>query len=171
MKPVEIEFLMKDNLSGGLDKAGLAVDILAVKSEKAAEAINAKIAEQKRVIEQVSSDLERMESQLQGMKPGSAQEELAADVMACRKVLEEERGALEGLEKEHAKAETSVRNLRKEYQQVSLEEERAAVGSQTLADKIREQKEVVKQTEADVKSLEKAWQNAAPGKTKVALTN
>lgn len=168
MKPVEIEFLMKDNLSGGLDKAGLAVDILAVKSEKAAEAINAKIVEQKRVIEQVSSDLERMESQLQGMKPGSAQEELAADVMACRKVLEEERGALEGLEKEHAKAETSVRNLRKEYQQVSLEEERAAAGSQTLADKLREQKEVVKQTEADVKSLEKAWQNAAPGKTKVA---
>lgn len=168
MKPVEIEFLMKDKLSGGLDKAGLAVDILAVKSEKAAEAINAKIAEQKKVIEQVSSDLERMESQLQGMKPGSAQEELAADVMACRKVLEEERGALEGLEKEHAKAETSVRNLRKEYQQVSLEEERAAAGSQTLADKLREQKEVVKQTEADVKSLEKAWQNAAPGKTKVA---
>lgn len=168
MKPVEIEFLMKDNLSGGLDKAGLAVDILAVKSEKAAEAINAKIVEQKKVIEQVSSDLGRMESQLQGMKPGSAQEELAADVMACRKVLEEERGALEGLEKEHAKAEASVRNLRKEYRQVSLEEERAAAGSQTLADKIREQKEVVKQTEADVKSLEKAWQNAAPGKTKVA---
>lgn len=28
MKPVEIEFLMKDNLTGGLDKAGLAVDIL-----------------------------------------------------------------------------------------------------------------------------------------------
>ena len=53
MKPVEIEFLMKDNLSGGLDKAGLAVDILAVKSEKAAEAINAKIVEQKKVIEQV----------------------------------------------------------------------------------------------------------------------
>ena len=29
MKPVEIEFLMKDNLTGGLDMAGLAVDILA----------------------------------------------------------------------------------------------------------------------------------------------
>lgn len=168
MKPVEIEFLMKDNLSGGLDKAGLAVDILAVKSEKAAETINAKIAEQKKVIEQVSSDLGRMESQLQGMKPGTAQAELAADVMACRKVLEEERAALQGLEKEHAEAEKSVRNLRKEYREISLEEERAAAGSQTLADKIREQKEVVKQTEADVKSLEKAWQNAAPGKTKVA---
>ena len=38
MKPVEIEFLMKDKLSGGLDKAGLAVDILAEKSAKAAAA-------------------------------------------------------------------------------------------------------------------------------------
>lgn len=27
MKPVEIEFLMKDNLTGGLDKAGLAPSI------------------------------------------------------------------------------------------------------------------------------------------------
>lgn len=166
MKPVEIEFLMKDNLSGGLDKAGLAVDILAVKSEKAAEAINAKIAEQKKVIGQVSTDLERMESQLQGMKPGPAQAELAADVMACRKVLEEERASLQGLEKEHAEAEKSVRNLRNEYRQISMEEERAAAGSQTLADKIREQKGVIEQTEADVKSLEKAWRNAAPGKAK-----
>ena len=43
MKPVEIEFLMKDNLTGGLDKAGLAVDILAEKAGKAAAAINARI--------------------------------------------------------------------------------------------------------------------------------
>lgn len=51
MKPVEIEFLMKDHLSGGLDKAGLAVDILASKAGKAAEAINARIEEQRKVIE------------------------------------------------------------------------------------------------------------------------
>ena len=101
MKPVEIEFLMKDNLTGGLDKAGLAVDILAEKSEKAAAAINARILEQRKVIDRVNSDLHRMETQLQNMKPGPAQAELAADVAACRKVLDEERAALEGLEKEH----------------------------------------------------------------------
>ena len=56
MKPVEIEFLMKDNLTGGLDKAGLAVDILAEKSEKAAAAINARILEQRKVIDRVNSD-------------------------------------------------------------------------------------------------------------------
>ena len=67
MKPVEIEFLMKDNLSKGLDKAGLAVDILAEKSEKAAAAINARILEQRKVIDQVNSDLQRMETQLQNM--------------------------------------------------------------------------------------------------------
>lgn len=168
MKPVEIEFLMKDNLSKGLDKAGLAVDILAEKSEKAAAAINARIQEQRKVIDRVNSDLQRMETQLQNMKPGPAQAELAADVTACRKVLEEERAALEGLEKEHREAEKSVRNLRKEYERISLEEERAAAGSKSLTDKIREQKEVIGQIESDIKSLEKAYQGAAPGKAKVA---
>ena len=168
MKPVEIEFLMKDNLSGGLDKAGLAVDVLAAKSAKAAADINAKIAEQRKVIEQVSSDLQRMEAQLAGMKPGPAQVELAADVAACRQVLDEERAALQGLEKEHHEAEKSVQNLRREYERISVEEERAAAGSKTLTDKIREQKEMIRQTEADVKELEKAWKNAAPGTAKFA---
>lgn len=168
MKPVEIEFLMKDNLSKGLDKAGLAVDILAEKSEKAAAAINARILEQRKVIDRVNSDLQRMETQLQNMKPGPAQAELAADVAACRKVLDEERAALEGLEKEHREAEKSVRNLRKEYERISLEEERAVAGSKSLTDKIREQKEVIGQIESDIKSLEKAYQGAAPGKAKIA---
>ena len=181
MKPVEIEFLMKDNLTGGLDKAGLAVDILAEKSEKAAAAINARILEQRKVIDRVNSDLHRMETQLQNMKPGPAQAELAADVAACRKVLDEERAALEGLEKEHRvssvrpeireehrKAEKSVRTLRKEYERISLEEERAVAGSKSLTDKIREQKEVIGQIESDIKSLEKAYQGAAPGKAKIA---
>lgn len=168
MKPVEIEFLMKDHLTGGLDKAGLAVDILASKAGKAAEAINARIEEQRKVIEGVSSDLHRMETQLQNMKPGPAQAELAADVAACRKVLDEERAALEGLEREHREAEKSVRNLREEYSRISLEEERAAAGSKSLTDRIREQKEVIGQIESDIKSLEKAYQDAAPGKAKVA---
>ena len=168
MKPVEIEFLMKDKLSGGLDKAGLAVDILAGKAGKAAAAINARIEEQRKVIDRVSSDLQRMETQLQGMKPGEAQTELAADVTACRKVLEEERAALEGLEKEHREAEKSVRNLREEYSRIRLEEERAAASGKSLTERIREQKEVIGQIESDIKSLEKAYQGAAPGKAKVA---
>ncbi len=168
MKPVEIEFLMKDNLSGGLDKAGLAVDILQVKAEKAATAIRQKIVDQQKIIEQVTSDLNRMEAQLSGMKPGTAQEELATEVAACRKVLEEERTALQGLEKEHAQAEKAVQGLRKEYEKIAVSEEQTSVQSQSLTDKIREQKEVIKQVEADVKALEKAYKNAAPGNAKLA---
>lgn len=169
MKPVEIEFLMKDGLSAGLDKTGLAVEILATKSEKAAQVINARIEEQKKAIDQVTSDLGRMEKQLTDMKPGTAQEELAVEVTACRKVLDEERGSLQQLEKEHATAEKAVQGLRKEYEKISLSEERVAAENQTLTDRIREQKVVIKQVEADVKALEKAYGNAAPGNSQLAI--
>lgn len=169
MKPVEIEFLMKDGLSAGLDKTGLAVEILATKSEKAAHVISARIEEQKKAIDQVTSDLGRMEKQLADMKPGTAQEELAVEVTACRKVLDEERGSLQQLEKEHATAEKAVQSLRKEYEKISLSEERAAVENQTLTDRIREQKAVIKQVEADVKNLEKTYKNAAPGNSQLVI--
>lgn len=168
MKPVEIEFLMKDKLSGGLDKAGIAVEVLATKAEKAAATINQKIADQKGVISGVESDLRKLESQLAGMKPGTAQEELAAEVAACRKVLGEELGTLQGLEQEHKLAEKSVQGLRKEYDKISSSGQQATAQSQSLTDKIREQQSVIKQVESDVKALEKAYQNAAPGNAKSA---
>ena len=171
MKPVEIEFLMKDNLSGGLDKVSLAVDILATKTEQAAAVINRKIAEQKSTISTVESDLHKLENALSAMKPGTAQTELATEVAACRKVLDEERGSLQQLEKEHRQAEQAVSKLRKEYSSLSLEEERAAQQSKTLKDRIVEQKAVIKQIESDIKSLEKAYQKAAPGVPKVAALN
>lgn len=168
MKPVEIEFLMRDKLSGGLDKAGLAVEVLATKAEKAAATINQKIADQKGVISGIESDLKKLESQLVGMKPGTAQEELAAEVAACRKVLGEELGTLQGLEQEHKLAEKSVQGLRKEYDKISSSGQQATTQSQSLTDKIREQQSVIKQVESDVKALEKAYQNAAPGHAKSA---
>lgn len=168
MKPVEIEFLMKDKLSGGLDKAGLAVEVLATKAEKAAATINQKIADQKSTISGVESDLKKLESQLAGMKPGTAQKELAVEVAACRKVLAEELGTLQGLEQEHKLAEKSVQGLRKEYDKIASSGQQAAVQSQSLTDKIREQQSAIKQVESDVKALEKAYQNAAPGTAKIA---
>lgn len=104
-KPVEIEFLMKDKLSDGIDNANAHIDTLIYNAKKAAELVNAKIAEQHKVIDGVAADLSRMERQLAGMKPGTAQKELAADVMACRKVLDEERNTLVYLEKQHRQAE------------------------------------------------------------------
>lgn len=167
MKPVEIEFLMKDNLTGSLDKAGLAVDILQQKAVKAAEDIGRKITDQKGVISGIESDLRRMESALTGMKPGTAQKELALDVAACRKVLDEERSSLLALEKEHAAAEASVRKLKQEYDALSSSQRSAGGTTVNLKERLREQKAVVKQVESDVKALEKAYKKAGAGGPKI----
>lgn len=167
MKPVEIEFLMKDNLTGSLDKAGLAVDILQQKAVKAAEDIGRKITDQKGVISGIESDLRRMESALTGMKPGTAQKELALDVAACRKVLDEERSSLLALEKEHAAAEASVRKLKQEYDALSSSQRSAEGTTVNLKERLREQKAVVKQVESDVKALEKAYKKAGAGGPKI----
>ena len=167
-KPVEIEFLMKDSLSGGIDKAGRSVERLVESAKAAADLINAKIAEQHKVIDGVAADLDRMERQLAGMKPGGAQRELAADVVACRKVLDEERAALQELERQHRQAEKAVNDLAKEHEDLAGAGERAAVSQKSLADRIAESKSLIKGTQADIKELEKAYKNAAPGNAKSA---
>lgn len=162
-KPVEIEFLMKDKLSGGIDNANAHIDTLISNAKKAAELVNAKIAEQHKVIDGVAADLSRMERQLAGMKPGNAQKELAADAAACRKVLDEERNTLVYLEKQHRQAEKAVQDLEKEHGKLFSSATTAAVAQKTLAERIAESKDLVKYTTANIKELEKAYRNAAPG--------
>lgn len=167
-KPVEIEFLMKDKLSDGIDNANAHIDTLIDNAKKAAELVNAKIAEQHKVIDGVASDLSRMERQLAGMKSGTAQKELAADVMACRKVLDEERNTLVYLEKQHRQAEKAVSDLEKEHGKLSESSTTAAVAQKTLAERIAESKDLVKYTTSCIKELEKAYKNAAPGNAQSA---
>jgi hypothetical protein len=167
-KPVEIEFLMKDKLSDGIDNANAHIDTLIYNAKKAAELVNAKIAEQHKVIDGVAADLSRMERQLAGMKPGTAQKELAADVMACRKVLDEERNTLVYLEKQHRQAEKAVSDLEKEHGKLSESSTTAAVAQKTLAERIAESKDLVKYTTSCIKELEKAYKNAAPGNAQSA---
>lgn len=168
MKPVEIEFLMKDNMSTGLDKVSKSADLLIARAKAAANAINAKIAEQHHVIDGVSADLDRMERQLVGMKPGTAHRELAADIAACRKVLDEERGALSELEQQHRQAEKAVSDLAAEHRLLTSSGEQAAVAQKSLSERISESRELVKYTTASVKELEKAYKDAAPGNAKIA---
>lgn len=163
MKPVEIEFLMRDNLTAGLDKSKMSVEQLLGAARRASTVINAKIEEQRKVIDGVNSDLDRMQRKLQTMKPGAGQQELQAEISACKKVLAEETGALQQLEKEHQQAKQGVAQLEQEYRKISISEEQAAAANKSLTDKIREQKAVVKQVEADVRALQKAYGQAAPG--------
>lgn len=163
MKPVEIEFLMRDNLTAGLDKSKLSVEQLLGAARRASLIINTKIDDQRKVIDGVNSDLDKMQRKLQTMKPGTGQQELLAEISACKKVLAEETGALQQLEKEHQQAKQGVAQLEQEYRKITISEEQAAAANKSLTDKITEQKAVVKQVEADVCALQKAYEKAAPG--------
>lgn len=164
MKPVEIEFLMRDNLTAGLDKSKMSVEQLLGAARRASLFINAKINDQHKVIDGVNTDLDRMQRKLQTMKPGAGQQELLTEISACKKVLAEEMGVLEGLEKEYQQARQGVSQLEQEYKKISISGEQAAAASKSLTEKITEQKSVIKQVEADVKALQKAYESAAPGK-------
>lgn len=163
MKPVEIEFLMRDNLTAGLDKSKMSVEQLLGAARRASLVINTKIDEQRKVIDGVNSDLDKMQRKLQTMKPGTGQQELLAEISACKKVLAEETGALQQLEKEHQQAKQGVVQLEQEYRKITISEEQAAAANKSLTDKITEQKAVVKQVEADVRALQKTYEKAAPG--------
>ena len=154
---------MKDSLSTGLDKAGQTVDALAEKAQQASASITTRITEQKEAINRVTSDLNRMEKQLTGMKPGTAQVELSAEVNACRRVLDEERVSLQYLEKQHLDAEKAVRGLRKGTDNLSASQAAAGRQSKSLTERIAEQQGFIKQVEADIAELEKAYQKTAPG--------
>ena len=111
MKPVEIEFLMRDKLSDGLNKAGQAATSLGDKVTQSADQVKAKITEQKAVIKQVENDLKDLEKQYAKLAPGSAQAEMKAEIIACKKVLDEEKAALIGVEKEYEQTRTTGKRL------------------------------------------------------------
>lgn len=154
---------MRDNLTAGLDKSKMSVEQLLGAARRASLVINTKIDEQRKVIDGVNSDLDKMQRKLQTMKPGTGQQELLAEISACKKVLAEETGALQQLEKEHQQAKQGVAQLEQEYRKITISEEQAAAANKSLTDKITEQKAVVKQVEADVRALQKAYEKAAPG--------
>lgn len=168
MKAVEIEFLMKDNLTAALGKSKEAVGQLLGKAKQAASLISGQIEAQRKEINRVTGDLEKMQQRLATMKPGPAQLELAADAAACKKALSEELGALESLQKQHDIARQGVGRLEAEYKKMQQAEEQAAAGAQTLKDRIAAQKDVIRQVEADVKNLQKAYDKAAPGNAQSA---
>ena len=166
IKPVEIEILMRDRLTAGIDKSSQGVEHLLGAARRASIAIQAEIDKQRKVIESLNTDLGKMESRLQGMKPGDGQRQLLVEVSACKKVLAEETEVLAGLEREHEQAQQSVSRLEQEYRRIAQSEEQAASQSMDLTSKIAEQKAIVKQTEADVQSLQKAYDSALPGRSK-----
>ncbi|DBA55176.1 TPA_asm: tail tape measure [Porphyromonas phage phage013a_WW2885] len=118
IKPVEIEFLMRDKLSPGMDKAGKSADTLADRVDKASKSITDRIKEQREEVNRVEKDLQQLERQLKKAVPGKEWAEMKAEVDACSKALKEEKVTLSALEAEHKKNEGSAKKLTTELRQL-----------------------------------------------------
>lgn len=150
MKPVEIEFLMRDKLSPGVDKATKATESLGDKAERVSKSITDRIAAQKEQIQYVESCLKDLKKQYDNLAPGKGQIEMRAEIDACTKALQEDKNILASLEAEHDKTAASTKRLsaqlremldamarmRLEGKQNTKEYEEMAAKAATLSDTI-----------------------------------
>ena len=111
MKPVEIEFIMRDKLSDGVDKATKSTGSLGDRAEQVSKNITDRIAEQKEQIKYVESCLKDLKKQYDNLAPGKAQMEMRAEIEACTKALQEDKNILAFLEAEHSKTAASSKRL------------------------------------------------------------
>ncbi|BFL28544.1 hypothetical protein K320107C7_09590 [Alistipes shahii] len=117
-KPVEIEFLMRDKLSGGLDAAGKSVDALGDRVERVSQSITERIAAQREQVRYVEQCLKDLRRQYDKLAPGKAQTEMRAEIEACTRALEEDKVVLNGLRSEHEKNSATARGLTMELRQL-----------------------------------------------------
>lgn len=117
-KPVEIEFLMRDKLSGGLDAAGKSAEALGDRVERVSQSITERIAAQRKQVRYVEQCLKDLRRQYDRLGPGKAQTEMRAEIEACTRALEEDKAVLNGLRSEHEKNSATARGLTMELRQL-----------------------------------------------------
>lgn len=117
-KPVEIEFLMRDKLSGGLNAAGKSAEALGDRVERVSQSITERIAAQREQVRYVEQCLKDLRRQYDRLGPGKAQTEMRAEIEACTRALEEDKAVLNGLRSEHEKNSATARGLTMELRQL-----------------------------------------------------
>lgn len=117
-KPVEIEFLMRDKLSGGLDAAGKSAEALGDRVERVSQSITERIAAQREQVRYVEQCLKDLKRQYDKLSPGKAQTEMRAEIEACTRALDEDKATLAGLRSEHEKNSATARGLTMELRQL-----------------------------------------------------
>lgn len=118
MKPVEIEFLMRDKLTPGLEKAGQSAESLGDKAERVSKSLSDRIALLKDNVKYAESYLKDLKAQYDRLGSGRAQLEMKADIDACTKALYEDKIALAALEEEHRKNSSSSKRLTMELREL-----------------------------------------------------
>lgn len=166
MEPVEIEFLMRDKLTPGIEEITKTTDDLGQKVEQVSAGIKKQIGEQKGEINRVEGDLQSLEKQYAKLAPGAAQAEMKAEIIACKKCLDEEKVSLQGLEAEYEKNKVSAKRLSAELRetQETLARMRIEGRQATPAyEELSQKADVLKETLGDLQTQTKGLTHDSAG--------
>lgn len=118
IKPIEVEYIIKDKLSAGTKEAGKNVKSLGEEAKQASLKIKAGIRGARDNISQMNKDIKSLERQISKLHYGSRREGLEADLSAARKALSEERVLLEDLQRSYDATKSSMQGLVSEQRQL-----------------------------------------------------
>ena len=121
MEPVELKIITRNETKKGLEEIVRDTGKVGQTVEQVTADFKARMKEQSEVVKQVEADIKSLEKQVNKASPGKAKMELTADLEAAKKVLAEEKGELDQLEKQveqsaqkHITLRTEIRNLKQE---------------------------------------------------------
>lgn len=135
MKPVEIEFLMKDNLTAGLDKGRAAVERLLSIARGAAAELEKQIRMQQKLVDGLYGQLGKLEAGIKGVDKGSDQwNALGESIRLCREELGDANTKLKQLQTTHSQAASGVDELERAFASLSDEALEASEAQVMLKD-------------------------------------
>lgn len=118
IKPVEIEFLMKDGITPSLNKASDATSKLADNAEEMAQEMGAAIKAQAAEIKKLEGELSKLNKQMSKAKP-AAYEEMSRELERAKRVTAEAKHEHEELQKKHQQSSNTARSLKSELRELT----------------------------------------------------
>lgn len=120
IKPIEIEFLMRDGITPGVGKATEATEALLKTSEEVSEEMTAALKRQSAEAKRLEAELAKVERQLKRSGKGAAYQEMTTELQRAKQQTAEAQKELAALDKTHAKNASSTRSLRTEIRELSV---------------------------------------------------
>lgn len=99
-EPVNIEFILRENISKGLKEVGKAVGDTDAAQKKASQSLKDEIAKQRQLIREITADVKRLNESWRSAKPGVDKDAIFGDLNAAKKALAEEQNTLLSMQRQ-----------------------------------------------------------------------
>lgn len=119
IKPIEVEYVLKDGITAGAKTAGKSVGELGKEATRAGQKIKEGLSRAEADIKTLERQVARLEKQLAQLPPSAMRDNMQADLAVVQRVVAEERNQLSQLDGSMKKTEGSVRSLSGEQRRLT----------------------------------------------------